>query len=116
MFLYGGLLSLLNDSGGPHSSGASLTRFVVTVSRRNGIIGYTEDDVVSSDFIGETCTCVFDAKAGIALNSQFVKLVVWYDNEWGYSCKVIDLVMHMSAVDRATASAQVARTTETAAV
>jgi glyceraldehyde 3-phosphate dehydrogenase len=70
-----------------------------------GIIGYTEDDVVSSDFIGETCTCVFDAKAGIALNGQFVKLVAWYDNEWGYSCKVLDLAMHISAVDFAATEA-----------
>ena len=66
-----------------------------------GIMGYTEDDVVSTDFIGESCTCVFDAKAGIALNDRFVKLVAWYDNEWGYSCKVMDLVMHMAAVDHA---------------
>jgi glyceraldehyde 3-phosphate dehydrogenase len=66
-----------------------------------GIMGYTEDDVVSSDFIGESCTSVFDAKAGIALNDQFVKLVAWYDNEWGYSCKVLDLLMHMAAVDQA---------------
>ena len=66
-----------------------------------GIMGYTEDDVVSTDFIGESCTCVFDAKAGIALNDRFVKLVAWYDNEWGYSCKVVDLVMHMAAVDHA---------------
>ncbi len=65
-----------------------------------GIMGYTEDDVVSSDFIGEPCTCVFDAKAGIALNDHFVKLVAWYDNEWGYSCKVLDLITHMSAVDQ----------------
>jgi glyceraldehyde 3-phosphate dehydrogenase len=64
-----------------------------------GIIGYTEDDVVSSDFVGEPCTCVFDAKAGIALNDRFVKLIAWYDNEWGYSCKVLDLLMHMAAVD-----------------
>lgn len=64
-----------------------------------GIIGYTEDDVVSSDFIGESCTSVFDAKAGIALSDTFVKLVSWYDNEWGYSCKVLDLAMHMAAVD-----------------
>lgn len=64
-----------------------------------GIIGYTEDDVVSSDFIGERCTCVFDAKAGIALNDHFVKLIAWYDNEWGYSCKVLDLMMHMADVD-----------------
>ena len=66
-----------------------------------GIVGYTEDDVVSSDFIGEPCTCVFDAKAGIALNDKFVKLVAWYDNEWGYSCKVLGLLMHMAAVDTA---------------
>jgi len=66
-----------------------------------GIMAYTEDDVVSSDFIGESCTCIFDAKAGVALNNQFVKLVAWYDNEWGYSCKVLDLVMHMAAADQA---------------
>jgi len=63
------------------------------------IIGYTEDDVVSSDMIGEPCTCVFDAKAGIALNDHFVKLIAWYDNEWGYSCKVLDLIRHMAVVD-----------------
>jgi glyceraldehyde 3-phosphate dehydrogenase len=61
-----------------------------------GILGYTEDSVVSSDFIGEECTSIFDANAGIALNDNFVKLVSWYDNEWGYSCKVLDLVSHMS--------------------
>ena len=54
-------------------------------------LGYTEEQVVSSDFIGETCTSVFDAKAGIQLNSQFVKLVSWYDNEWGYSNKVLEM-------------------------
>lgn len=66
-----------------------------------GIMGYTEDAVVSSDFIGETCTSVFDADAGIALNDNFVKLVSWYDNEWGYSNKVLDLVTHMAKVDGA---------------
>ena len=69
-----------------------------------GVLGYTEDEVVSSDFVGETCTSVFDAKAGIALNDQFVKLVSWYDNEWGYSCKVVDLLLHMAAVDKAAAA------------
>jgi glyceraldehyde 3-phosphate dehydrogenase len=63
-----------------------------------GILGYTEDLVVSSDFIGETCTSVFDANAGIALNDNFVKVVSWYDNEWGYSNKVIDLIVHMESV------------------
>jgi len=71
-----------------------------------GVMGYTEDDVVSSDFIGESCTCVFDAKAGIALNDRFVKLVAWYDNEWGYSCKVLDLAMHMAVVDNASKMAR----------
>ncbi len=64
-----------------------------------GIVKYTEDLVVSSDFIGESCTSVFDAGAGIALNDNFVKLVAWYDNEWGYSCKLLDLVNHMAKVD-----------------
>ena len=60
-----------------------------------GILAYTEEDVVSSDFIGNSHTCIFDSKAGIMLNPQFVKLVAWYDNEWGYSCKVLDLIAHM---------------------
>ena len=64
-----------------------------------GILGYTEDMVVSSDFIGDTRTSIFDAKAGIMLNEQFVKLVAWYDNEMGYSCKVLDLIKHMAEVD-----------------
>src|SRR5690554_3843319 len=57
-----------------------------------GVVGYTEEDVVSSDFIGDARTCIFDAKAGIALNDNFVKVVAWYDNEWGYSNKLIELV------------------------
>ena len=57
-----------------------------------GILGYTEDAVVATDFRGEACTSVFDAKAGIQLDSTFVKVVSWYDNEWGYSCKVLDLI------------------------
>ena len=61
-----------------------------------GVLGYTSDDVVSTDFVGEVCTSVFDAKAGIALNDNFVKLVSWYDNEIGYSNKVLDLIAHIS--------------------
>lgn len=61
-----------------------------------GILGYTEDAVVSNDFIGERCTSVFDATAGIALTDTFVKVVTWYDNEIGYSNKVLDLVNHIS--------------------
>jgi len=61
-----------------------------------GIMGYTEEDVVSSDFIGDARTSIFDAKAGIALNNNFVKVVSWYDNEWGYSNKLIDLVQELA--------------------
>ena len=57
-----------------------------------GVLGYTEDKVVATDFRGETCTSVFDAEAGIALDSTFVKIIAWYDNEWGYSNKVLDMV------------------------
>ena len=63
-----------------------------------GILAYTEDAVVSSDFIGESCTSVFDAMAGIALSDTFVKLVSWYDNEWGYSNKLVDLAVYMDSV------------------
>jgi glyceraldehyde 3-phosphate dehydrogenase len=64
-----------------------------------GILGYTEDEVVSSDFLGDSRTSIFDAKAGIALTDTFVKLISWYDNEWGYSNKVLDLISHMYSVD-----------------
>jgi glyceraldehyde 3-phosphate dehydrogenase len=64
-----------------------------------GIIGYTEDDVVSSDFVGDSHISVFDAKAGLALTGNFMKLMAWYDNEWGYSEKVLDLVEHMYRTD-----------------
>ncbi|MCT0223658.1 type I glyceraldehyde-3-phosphate dehydrogenase [Synechococcus sp. CS-1328] len=63
-----------------------------------GILGYTEDEVVSTDFLGQSCTSIFDAKAGIPLTDTFVKLVSWYDNEWGYSCKCLDLMRHMATV------------------
>jgi len=66
-----------------------------------GVMGYTEDDVVSEDFRGDNRSSIFDAKAGIALNDNFVKLVSWYDNEYGYSCRVIDLLLHMNKVDSA---------------
>jgi glyceraldehyde 3-phosphate dehydrogenase len=59
-----------------------------------GILAYTEDAVVSQDFVGETCTSVFDANAGIALTKNFIKVVAWYDNEYGYSSKIVDLVEH----------------------
>lgn len=68
-----------------------------------GILDYTDEQVVSNDFIGETCTSVFDAKAGIAMSDTFVKLVSWYDNEMGYSNKVLDLAEHIIAYRDATA-------------
>ncbi|KAI1160077.1 glyceraldehyde 3-phosphate dehydrogenase [Nemania serpens] len=64
-----------------------------------GILAYTEDDLVSSDLIGNTNSSIFDAKAGISLNKNFVKLVSWYDNEWGYSRRVLDLIAYVAKVD-----------------
>ena len=62
-----------------------------------GVLGYTDQEVVSTDIRGESCTSVFDAKAGIQLDSTFVKLIAWYDNEWGYSSKLLDLAVKMAA-------------------
>lgn len=66
-----------------------------------GILGYTDEAVVSADFLHDSRTSIFDANSGIMLNDTFVKLVSWYDNEWGYSNKVVDLICHMASVDRA---------------
>ena len=65
-----------------------------------GVLGYTNEDVVSSDFLGDARTSIFDAKAGIALTDTFVKVVSWYDNEWGYSNKVLDLISVMKAYNK----------------
>ncbi|MPN00393.1 Glyceraldehyde-3-phosphate dehydrogenase A [bioreactor metagenome] len=64
-----------------------------------GVLGYTEDAVVSSDFLGDSHTSIFDAKAGIALTDTFVKVVSWYDNEYGYSSKMVELACYMASVD-----------------
>jgi len=61
-----------------------------------GVLGYTKEKVVATDFRGESCTSVFDADAGIALDDTFVKVVAWYDNEWGYSCKVLEMARVIS--------------------
>ena len=61
-----------------------------------GVLAYTEDKVVSTDFVGEACTSIFDAEAGIQMDETFVKLVSWYDNEWGYSCKVVEMARVIS--------------------
>ena len=66
-----------------------------------GVLGYTDEPVVSNDFLGDSRTSIFDAGAGIGLNDNFVKVVSWYDNEWGYSCKVVELAQHMAKVDNA---------------
>ncbi len=68
-------------------------------SELKGVLGYTEDEVVSTDFIGDARTSIFDAKAGIQLSPTFVKVVSWYDNEWGYSSKVCELIAHMAKVN-----------------
>jgi glyceraldehyde 3-phosphate dehydrogenase len=62
-----------------------------------GILGYVDDEVVSSDFTGDAHSSIFDAKAGIELNSNFFKVVAWYDNEWGYSTRMVDLILYMAA-------------------
>lgn len=64
-----------------------------------GVMGYTEEPVVSSDFIGSSFSSIYDATAAIELNSRFFKLVSWYDNEWGYSCRIVDLVRHIARKD-----------------
>ncbi|CAF1233136.1 unnamed protein product [Rotaria sordida] len=64
-----------------------------------GILAYTDDEVVSTDFIGDTNSSIFDAKAGISLNDNFVKLVAWYDNEYGYSNRVVDLIRYIAKID-----------------
>jgi glyceraldehyde-3-phosphate dehydrogenase/erythrose-4-phosphate dehydrogenase len=66
-----------------------------------GILAYTDDEVVSTDFLGDTHSSIFDVKAGISLNDNFVKLVSWYDNEYGYSNRVVDLIQYMAKKDHA---------------
>ena len=86
------------------AKGASYDQIKAVIKRASenelkGILAYTEDEVVSSDFIGDHHSSIFDAKAGISLNDNFVKLVSWYDNEFGYSCRVVDLIQHVYSVD-----------------
>ena len=62
-----------------------------------GVLGYTDEKVVSTDFRGDSCTSIFDAEAGMALDDSFVKVVSWYDNEWGYSSKILEMVRVVAA-------------------
>lgn len=71
----------------------------VSQSSMSGILGFSDEDIVSSDFIGDSHSSIIDAKAGIALSPSFMKFVSWYDNEWGYSTRVVDLIAHMAMVD-----------------
>lgn len=71
----------------------------VSQTTMKGILGYTEEQVVSSDFIGDTHSSIFDADSCVALNDSFVKLISWYDNEFGYSSRVIDLIKYISTKD-----------------
>lgn len=64
-----------------------------------GVLGFTREDVVSTDFVHDPHSSIIDAKAGIMLSPTFVKIVSWYDNEWGYSCRVVDLIAHMNKVE-----------------
>ncbi|EQC30707.1 glyceraldehyde 3-phosphate dehydrogenase [Saprolegnia diclina VS20] len=85
--------------------GASLAAIKAAVKAASegpmaGILGYTEDEVVSQDFVSDKRSSIFDANACIALNDNFVKLVSWYDNEWGYSNRLVDLVLHMATIDQ----------------
>ena len=88
---------------------ATYDQIKITVKRASegplkGIVGYTEDAVVSNDFVGDSRTSIFDAGAGISLNDHFVKLVAWYDNEWGYSNKVVDLISHIASKQNVTSA------------
>ena len=65
-----------------------------------GILGYTEEQVVSTDFVHDSRSSIYDATAGIELNPNFFKLVSWYDNEWGYSCRVVDLIKYVAKHDK----------------
>jgi len=83
---------------------ASYETIVAAVKKRaegdmKGYVGVTDEEVVSQDFIQDKRSCIFDVKAGISLNDTFVKLVAWYDNEWGYSNRLVDLMIHMSGTD-----------------
>ena len=81
--------------------GAVFGELTAAIPISGGIVEYVDDEVVSSDFITDPHTSIFDAKAGLALNDHFVKLMAWYDNEWGFSNKMLDLTRHIDSVRKA---------------
>ena len=77
--------------------------------KMKGILGFCEEDIVSTDLLGDQRSSIFDKKAGIGLSDTFVKLVSWYDNEFGYSCRVVDLIDFMQTKDKASTTTSVSR-------
>jgi glyceraldehyde 3-phosphate dehydrogenase len=92
-------LTVRTEKSATYDEVKAAIREAAASSEYAGVLGYTEDAVVSSDFIGDKRSSIFDASAGIALNENFFKMITWYDNEWGYSNRVVDLINHMAAVD-----------------
>jgi glyceraldehyde 3-phosphate dehydrogenase len=84
------------DKGAPYETICAAIK-AASEGKMKGVLGYTDEDVVSSDFIGSPYSSIFDQKAGISLTNDFVKLVSWYDNEAGYSTRVLDLIQHMDS-------------------
>ena len=75
-----------------------------------GIVGYEEEPKASSDFVGDARSCVFDAEASVAAGPNLVKLIAWYDNEWGYAARVIDLIVHVARAERERAETKKGKT------
>ncbi|GBG62729.1 hypothetical protein CBR_g31746 [Chara braunii] len=91
-------LTVRLKSPAPYDSIKRAMRAAAESGPLKGILGYTEDAVVSTDFVGDSRSSIFDATAGVPLNDTFVKVVAWYDNEWGYSCRVVDLIKYIAEV------------------
>ena len=100
-FMEGGMVSITAEYPAGKVGTTAENLLEAAEGELKGVLGYTDEAVVSSDFLGDTRTSIFDAKAGIALTDTFVKVVSWYDNEVGYSNKVLELIKHMYSVDHA---------------
>merc|ERR1712232_555572 len=91
-------LTVRLDKGATYDEIKATIKAASESDKLKGILGYTEDAVVSTDFLGDSHSSVFDVTSGISLNDNFVKLVSWYDNEWGYSNRLVDLAVHVAGV------------------